>query len=89
LNGIIVKTYENELNQTNKTQIKVSFDQNIYFNEQNNKQIVFDFDSTNNWENVIKSEPNVSPIDRNNNLMAFKRIKTPFSTTSKYFSKDF
>jgi hypothetical protein len=36
----------NELNQRNKTRNKVSFDQNIsYFNEQNNKQIVLEFDS--------------------------------------------
>jgi hypothetical protein len=35
----------NELNQRNKTRIKVRFDENIYFNEENNKQIVFDFDS--------------------------------------------
>jgi hypothetical protein len=38
---------------------------------------------------VIKSEPNVSQIETNNNLMAFKRKKTQFPTTSKYFSKDF
>jgi len=36
----------NELNQRNRSQIKVSFDENIYyFNERNNKQIVFDFHS--------------------------------------------
>jgi hypothetical protein len=36
----------NELNQRNKTRNKVSFDQKIsYFNEQNNKQIVLEFDS--------------------------------------------
>ncbi len=34
----------NELNQRNKTRIKVSFDEKIDFNEEN-KQIVFDFDS--------------------------------------------
>jgi uncharacterized membrane protein len=43
---MVVKSYENQLNQRNKTRIKVSFDEKIYyFNEQNNKQIVFDFDS--------------------------------------------
>jgi hypothetical protein len=42
----IVKSYKNKLNQRNKTWNKVTFDENIfYFNERNNKQIVFDFNS--------------------------------------------
>ncbi len=45
MNQIVVKSYENQLNQRNNTRIKVLFDEKIYyFNEQNNEQIVFDFD---------------------------------------------
>jgi hypothetical protein len=43
---MVVKSYENKLNQRNKTRLKVTFYENIcYFNERNNKQIVSDFDS--------------------------------------------
>jgi hypothetical protein len=46
INQIVVKSYKYKLIQRNKTWNKVTFDENTYyFNERNNKQIVFDLDS--------------------------------------------
>jgi hypothetical protein len=60
INKIVVKSNKNKSNQRNKTRTKVTFDENIcYFNERNNKQIVFDldsFDDNNRFNREINSK---------------------------------